>query len=54
MEYFLLFVGLGFFLFIVVLALRTEREDYSRKLNEQREFGFRFPHPRKHRDESRD
>lgn len=35
---FLLF-GLGFFLFVVLIINRDNREQYERRLNEKREFG---------------
>lgn len=42
-----LFVGLGFFLFVTYIIRTDHRESYERRLNEQREFGFRFDPDRK-------
>lgn len=39
---FMLF-GVGFLLFVVNIIMRSEKEDYQRKLNEQREFGYQIP-----------
>lgn len=40
MEFFFLFIGLGFFLFVIWLVVNTEERDYNRRLNERREFGY--------------
>lgn len=36
--------GLGFFLFVIYMIVRSEREAYDRRLNEAREFGFGGTH----------
>jgi hypothetical protein len=40
-EYFLFFISLGFFIFIIWMVQIAEERMYQRKLNEQREFGYR-------------
>jgi hypothetical protein len=40
MEYFFMFIGLGFFLFVIWMIQVGEERMYQRKLNEQREFGY--------------
>lgn len=42
MEMFFLFIGLGFFLLCIKIVLSSEKEEYQRRVNEMREFGFRF------------
>lgn len=44
---FMLF-GLGFFTLMTIVILRDDKVNYQRRLNEQREFGFRFNEKRKH------
>jgi hypothetical protein len=39
MEYFMLFIGLGFFLFVMFIIERADDKRYERKVNEMREFG---------------
>lgn len=39
MEYFFMFVGLGFFLYVLFIVERADEKRYDRKLNEMREFG---------------
>lgn len=53
-EFGFLFIGLGFFLLVVLIILRSDREDYNRRLNEQREFGFRFDMKERPQRKSRD
>lgn len=36
-----LFIGLGFFLYSMLIVERSEQRSYDRKLMEAREFGFR-------------
>ena len=40
MEYFFMFIGLGFFISIIWMVQVAEERMYQRKLNEQREFGY--------------
>jgi hypothetical protein len=47
MEMILFFVGLGFFIFIIWMVQVAEERMYQRKLNETREFGYRFEEPDK-------
>lgn len=41
MEFLFLLVGLAFFIYILNVIQSSDREDYHRQLNEQREFGYR-------------
>lgn len=41
MDFFFMFIGLGFFLFIIWFVVQQHDKEYNRKLNEQREFGYR-------------
>lgn len=50
MEYVLFFVGLGFFLYVMFIIERYDEKRYERKLNEQREFGYKKTQRRFHRD----
>ena len=56
MEYFMMCIGLGFFLFVVWFVVHDSRRDqerldmlnerdYDRRLNEKREFGYTFKNP---------
>lgn len=40
MEFFFMFIGLGFFLFVMWMILSSEQKTYDRTLNERREFGY--------------
>ena len=40
MEFFFMFIGLGFFLLVIWKVEAAEERHYQRKLNEAREFGF--------------
>lgn len=40
-EFFFLLLGLGFFVYIIILVERSEERMYQRRLNEAREFGYR-------------
>ena len=42
MEYFFMFIGLGFFIYIIWMVQVAEERSYQRKLTEQREFGFQL------------
>lgn len=54
LDFFLLFIGLGFFVTMMYLVIkfadRDNDRDYNRKLNEAREFGFENSRLRKEID----
>jgi hypothetical protein len=40
MEFFFMFIGLGFFIFIILMVLHESDKSYHRSIMEAREFGF--------------